>query len=71
MSGAGSIKDDASNDAYLFEIKDAQRVHQIDGRVLFALFKRGVRQGREALYVIQFNDPDIVVECRVVPGGRR
>lgn len=71
MSGAGSIKDDGSNDEYLFEIKDAVKKHTLDADALWALFKRGIQQDREALYLVHFAKNDFVLECRVIPGGSR
>lgn len=56
MSGAGSIKDDASNDETIFEFKDANRTHTLASRDLRALVVRAVRQGKDARYVVTFAD---------------
>jgi hypothetical protein len=71
MSGAGRIKDDGSDDAYLFEIKDAVKSHTLNADDLWALFVRAVRQDREALYLVQFKRHDFVAEIRIIPGGSR
>ena len=61
MSGAGSIKDDASNDTHQFEFKNVQKSHTIKGTDLYQLFVRAVRQGKEPVYAVYFEDVDITI----------
>lgn len=58
-SGAGKIKDDASNDDYLYEFKNVSRVHTLKGADLLALFKRSIQQSKEAQYVIYFEQENL------------
>lgn len=55
-SGAGNIKDDASNSDTIFEFKDVAKTHQLTGASLDGLFRRAVRQGKEAQYIVLFQD---------------
>lgn len=70
MSGAGRIKDDASTDEKQYEFKNASRVHTLRGRDLLALFKRSIQQGKEAEYVIYFEDSDITATVTLTRGRR-
>lgn len=63
-SGAGRIKDDGSTDTEVIEVKDANVSHTLKARDLEALFERAVRQGKDAVYVIKFNN-NIIAELRV------
>lgn len=58
-SGAGNIKDDASNDQTIYEFKNVSRTHTLKGSDLLALFKRSIRQQKEAEYVIYFQQEDL------------
>lgn len=58
-SGAGHIKDDASNDDTVYEFKDAKKQHTLKASDLEALFRRSVRQGKDAAYVILFSDNNL------------
>lgn len=53
-SGAGKIKDDASNEETIFEFKDVMKSHSLSGAALDALFTRATQQGKEARYVVHF-----------------
>lgn len=59
MSGAGRIKDDASNEEKLYEFKNVSRTHTLKGRDLLALFKRSIQQSKEAEYVVYFEEEDL------------
>ena len=59
MSGAGSIKDDASNEDTVFEMKSVRASHSLKGSTLLDLFLRATKQGKEAQYVVRFNDARI------------
>lgn len=67
-SGAGRIKDDASTDDTIIEIKDADRSHTLKGSVLDSLFRRAVRQGKEAQYVIYFTAVDLTATIHLKRG---
>lgn len=67
-SGAGKIKDDASNDDTVFEVKDANLSHSIKASDLLALFNRATRQGKDAEYVIYFKSVDITLSGRLRKG---
>ena len=62
MSGAGRIKDDASTSEHLYEFKNVKTSHSLKGKDLLALFKRGVKQGKEPVYVVNFEDVGIIAE---------
>ena len=68
MSGAGSIKWDASTETELLEIKDANRSHTIKGAMLDSLYRDAVREGKTPVYVVYFTDSDITVVCHVQRG---
>lgn len=70
MSGAGSIKDDGSDDEHVYEIKDARRSHTLIAAALKGLLVRAIRQGKQPVYVVYFSDDDLTIECRVIPGRR-
>lgn len=65
-SGAGHIKDDASNENEIYEFKDVAKTHQLSGSALDGLFRRAVRQGKTAKYVILFQEAGIeaVIDLR-------
>lgn len=67
-SGAGKIKDDASNATHQYEVKDANLSHTIKASDLLALWKRAVRQGKEAEYVIYFKSVDLTATLRLTKG---
>lgn len=59
MSGAGSIKDDASNDTTIYEFKSVKKTHTLNGADLEALWLRGIQQGKDVEYVVEFGDARI------------
>lgn len=61
-SGAGHIKDDASNEDTIFEFKDANKSHTLKATDLEGLFVRAVRQGKQAKYVILFGHVGLEAE---------
>jgi hypothetical protein len=67
MSGAGGIKADGSDDVYLYEIKDANLSHVLNGQELHGLWLRAIRQGKQAVYIVQF--PDFTIEAHITPRG--
>lgn len=67
MSGAGSIKDDASNDEAIYEFKQANKTHVITASELDALFIRGCRAEKDAMYVVKFGN-GIILEGRLRRG---
>lgn len=64
-SGAGRIKNDASNDEDDFEFKLANRSHTITSAELHKLYSDAARKGRGAMYVIEFTN-GMVLEGRVL-----
>lgn len=60
MSGAGRIKDDASDDQTQYEFKSVGKKHTLDGWALDGLFVRAIRQGKTPIYVVEFEDAQIV-----------
>ena len=67
-SGALRIKNDASNDTTLYEIKDANKTHTIKANEIQALWKEAVLSDKEAVYLIKF--PDFVLYCYPVKGKK-
>lgn len=53
-SGAGRIKEDGSDDQFLYEVKDANKSFALHGKDLLVSFIRAVRQGKEAVWIVQF-----------------
>lgn len=68
MSGAGSIKNDASTDDIEYEFKNVAKIHSIKGTDLYQLFIRAVRQGKQPMYTIYFEDVDITLEGTLTRG---
>ena len=67
-SGAGKIKDDASNEDTVYEFKNANRSFTLNGSDLSATHARAVRQGKEGVWVITFAN-GITAEIHLI-GGR-
>lgn len=53
-SGAGRIKEDGSDSERLYEVKDANRSFTLRGTDLAQSFARGVQQGKDAVWIVQF-----------------
>lgn len=53
-SGAGRIKEDASNDEKVVEFKDANKSFTLSAQDLLGTFQRAVRQGKDSVWVITF-----------------
>lgn len=71
MSGAGRIKDDASNDEFQYEFKNVLHSHGLRGKDLLALFKRAIRRGKTPLYVVYFEDADITATIHLTRGMKK
>lgn len=71
-SGAGKIKDDGSDDHNLYEVKLCRKSFRLDVKDLKALVVRAVRQNKNGVMLIVFDDgdTDLTAEVRLVPGGR-
>lgn len=67
-SGAGKIKDDASDMHTVIEVKDANKSHTINAQELLAVWKRAVQQGKEAEYVIYFKSVDLTASLKLRKG---
>lgn len=70
-SGAGRIKDDASNETEQFEFKNVMKTHTLNGADLLALFRRGVRLDKQPQYVIHFEGVNIIARITLERGPRR
>lgn len=64
-SGAGKIKDDASDADTIFEFKDVMKTHTLRGDALNGLFKRAAQQGKEAKYIVLFVEDGIEAEITI------
>ena len=53
-SGAGRIKEDASNDEKVVEFKEANKSFTLNAADLLGTFQRAVRQGKDSVWVIAF-----------------
>ena len=69
MSGAGSIKDDASNDRYQYEFKNALKSHTLVGKALLDLWRRAVAEAKDARYVIYFEEANVTATI-IIERGR-
>lgn len=67
-SGSGRIKDDASTEEVQYEFKEAQRSHTLHGAALLALFRRAVRMGKQAEYVIYFKQQNLTATITLQRG---
>lgn len=67
-SGAGHIKDDASNESTVIEIKDAGKTHTLNAADLDGLFKRANAQGKDAEYVVYFGSKDLTATIHLQRG---
>jgi len=64
-SGAGPIKDDAHDEESVYEIKDARKQYTIKADEMLATHRRAIRQGRQAVWVVVFDDLGIEVEMHI------
>lgn len=69
-SGAGNIKWDASNEETLFEMKNALKSHTLNGVYLRRLALDAAQQGKEARYLVSFEEAGVEIECRINLKGR-
>lgn len=71
-SGAGHIKHDGSDDDTLCEVKLTSRSFTLNAAYLHGLMAQAVRQGKEPLLLIEFDDPKhgLTVEVRPTPRRR-
>lgn len=53
-SGAGRIKEDASDEARVVEFKTANKSFTLSGDDLLGTFQRAVRQGKDSVWIITF-----------------
>lgn len=67
-SGAGKIKDDASTDEAVVEIKDANLTHTVKGESLDHLLRRAISQGKDAEYVIYFTAHNLTLTGKITRG---
>lgn len=70
MSGAGSIKEDGSDDHTLYEVKDARKSFTLNAKDLHATLVRAARQGKQGVWLIHFSDTNTTAEIKLLPGGR-
>lgn len=64
-SGSGSIRRDASNDEVIEEYKLAGKSFRLKGQELRDSYLDAVSQGKDSIWVIEFDDAGIEVEVRV------
>ena len=67
-SGAGSIKDDASDDDTQYEIKDANKSYTLNATELLTLWRRAVQRGKDAKFVIYFKSIDMTATLTLTKG---
>lgn len=65
MSGAGSEKNDFSNEDTVYEAKNVAKTHTIKGEDLLKLFIGASQQGKDAIYLVRFEGVGITLEGRV------
>lgn len=53
-SGAGSIKEDASDAETIVEIKTMNKSYTLNAAELMGTFQRAVRQGKDSVWIITF-----------------
>lgn len=67
-SGAGNIKDDGSDEDYVYEIKDtAKASFRLVANDLRATYLRAIRQGKLAIWLVHFPEEGFTAEIRLVP----
>lgn len=69
-SGAGKIKDDASSEDVIYEVKDANKSHTVKSVELDNLLRRAIGQGKEAQYVVYFREHDLTMTCIIERGKK-
>lgn len=69
-SGALRIKNDASDNERLYEIKDANKTYTIKGSEVLALWKRAMVELKEPLFVVYFTDADLTVTMTITKGKK-
>ena len=62
-SGAGTIKFDMSTDDAVIEMKTANKSYTMNQKYLESIFQNAVRQGKDAVLLIEF--PDLVVTAHI------
>lgn len=67
-SGAGSVKDDASDDDTQYEIKDANKSYTLQAAEVLTLWQRAVKRGKDAKFVIYFKSVDCTLTCTITKG---
>lgn len=67
-SGAGRIKDDASDEHTVIEVKDANKSYTLNAKELLTLWKRAMQQGKDAQFVVYFKSIDMTVNMTMRRG---
>lgn len=70
-SGALSIKGDYSNENTIFEQKlvtHGHHTHTLNGKKINEHLRNALRQGKDAVYVVYFEDEDVTVEAVIRRG---
>jgi hypothetical protein len=70
MSGAGSIKDDGSDDSYIYEVKDVSGSYRLDPKAIRQMYVRAVRQGKLPCWLLVWNTEGFTAEIKIVPNGK-
>ena len=67
-SGAGPEKNDFSTDDAVYEAKNVRKTHTVKGSDLEKLFVGAAKQGKDAVYLVHFEESGITLEGRVYRG---
>lgn len=70
-SGALRIKHDASTDDCLIEIKSARKSYTLKSADLDELWVRAARQGKEPLFVVEFEHLGVTASITITKDVRR
>lgn len=70
-SGAGRIKDDASDEETQYEFKSVRKSHSLSGEALLGLWARAIRRGKNPEYVVYFEAADITATITLQRGWRK
>ncbi len=69
-SGALRIKNDASTKEILYEIKDANKTYTLKGSELQSLWKNAIKQLKDPVFVVYFQDTDITATMTITKGKK-
>lgn len=71
-SGAGHIKDDGSDDDFIYEVKEtAKRSFVLSVKELRSTYRRALRQGKLAVWLIHFPNEGFTAEVKLIPDSNK